>query len=171
MAHRAAFRAVDRLVGASECAVIRAESSQGHRYSFKGNANTAESDNCLSAGALRGSATVCTQSTKLPAVVNVRFRKKWKNAKLPCQVFRLLEFSTFLWREMEMRMQKRYRWGLSNRILLQYLKIYCDVYAVICQVLDSRLKDFYFKIPENSYFFRGKKYGSRQATAFKIHKY
>lgn len=52
IAHRAAFRAVDTLVGASECAVIRVESSQGHRYSFKGNANTAESDNCLSAGAL-----------------------------------------------------------------------------------------------------------------------
>lgn len=99
--NRAAFRVVARLVGASECAAIRVESSQGHRYSFRGNANTAESDNCLSARTLRGFATVCTQSTKLPAVVNVHFKKKWKNAKLPCQVFRLLEFSKSLWRKME----------------------------------------------------------------------
>ena len=83
MAHRAAFRAVGTLVGGggSECAVIRVESSQGQRYSFKGNANTAESDNCLSAGAPRGSATVCTQSTKLPAVVKRPLQEDMKESK------------------------------------------------------------------------------------------
>lgn len=90
MAQGAAFRAADTLVGAPECAAIRAESSQGHRYSFKGNANTAESANCLSATALRGGAT------KLPALVNVRSRKKGGKAELPCQVFRLLEFGQSL---------------------------------------------------------------------------
>lgn len=79
--HRTAFRAVDTPVRSSDCAVIRVESSQGHRYSFKGTANTAESDNCLSAAALLDSTTVCTQRMKLPTVVKRQLEKEMKESK------------------------------------------------------------------------------------------
>lgn len=44
--------------GTSDSAAIRVESSQGHRYSFRGNANTAHQDRTLSPGAQQGSETV-----------------------------------------------------------------------------------------------------------------